>query len=215
MTGVRVTVCAILLAGCATRSHRASTDSHDLDGIASWYGPGFAGRATASGETYDPRDMTAAHKTLPFGTRVLVRNLDNDRTVWVRINDRGPFVDGRIIDLSRAAAESIDMVGPGTARVRLRLAAATSDRRDTPVHPRADATTTSWWVQVGAFADRANAEALEARLRADGRRSRLQSTDAYHRVQLGPFTTREAATGAAASLAADGYPTQLIADHDD
>lgn len=88
-------------------------------GIASWYGPGFHGRTTANGETYDMEAMTAAHKTLAFGTMVRVDHLDNGRSVRVRINDRGPFVDGRIIDLSRRAARELDMLGAGIARVRV------------------------------------------------------------------------------------------------
>lgn len=90
-------------------------------GAASWYGPGFAGRRTANGEIFDPSQLTAAHRSLPFGTQLRVINLDNGRSVTVRINDRGPFVRGRIIDLSRAAAERIGMVGSGTAQVRLEL----------------------------------------------------------------------------------------------
>ena len=81
-------------------------------GIASWYGPGFHGKHTASGEVYDMEDMTAAHKRLPFGTVVRVDNLDNGRATEVRINDRGPFVHDRVIDLSRAAAREIEMLGP-------------------------------------------------------------------------------------------------------
>ncbi len=88
-------------------------------GMASWYGPGFAGRRTANGEIFDPSQLTAAHKELPFNTLVRVHNLDNGSSVVVRINDRGPFVHGRIIDLSRAGAEAIGMIGSGTARVRL------------------------------------------------------------------------------------------------
>lgn len=88
-------------------------------GIASWYGPGFHGRTTANGETYDMDAMTAAHKTLAFGTIVRVDNLENGRSVRVRINDRGPFVDGRIIDLSRRGARELDMLGSGIARVRV------------------------------------------------------------------------------------------------
>lgn len=88
-------------------------------GMASWYGPGFAGRRTANGEIFDPSQLTAAHKELPFNTLVRVHNLDNGSSVVVRINDRGPFISGRIIDLSRAGAEAIGMVGSGTARVRL------------------------------------------------------------------------------------------------
>ena len=91
------------------------------DGLASWYGPKFAGRQTANGEIFDPSQLTAAHKTLPFGTQVRVTNLNNGRSVVVRINDRGPFKPGRVIDLSRAAAERIGMIGSGTAPVSLEL----------------------------------------------------------------------------------------------
>ena len=91
------------------------------DGLASWYGPNFAGRQTANGEIFDPSQLTAAHKTLPFGTQVRVTNLNNGRSVVVRINDRGPFKPGRVIDLSRAAAERIGMIGSGTAPVSLEL----------------------------------------------------------------------------------------------
>ncbi|MDA0699585.1 MAG: septal ring lytic transglycosylase RlpA family protein [bacterium] len=90
-----------------------------FEGLASWYGPGFAGRRTASGEVFDPSQLTAAHKTLPFGTRVRVTNLDNGRSVEVRITDRGPFKPNRVIDLSRGAAEAIDMVRSGIAPVRI------------------------------------------------------------------------------------------------
>lgn len=87
--------------------------------MASWYGNPFHGRATASGETYDMEAMTAAHPTLPFGTRVRVENLDNGRSATVTINDRGPFVKDRILDVSRKAARELGMLGPGTARVRI------------------------------------------------------------------------------------------------
>lgn len=106
-------------------SSRAAALPEDLvaddasQGEASWYGPGFHGNPTASGETYDMHELTAAHRTLPLGTRALVRNLDNDRTVVVRINDRGPFVDGREIDLSYAAAHQIGMLSPGLAKVEV------------------------------------------------------------------------------------------------
>ncbi len=88
-------------------------------GIASWYGNPFHGRQTANGEIYDMNKLTAAHKKLPFNTKVRVTNLTNGKSVIVRINDRGPFVKGRIIDLSRKAARRIDMIGPGTAKVQL------------------------------------------------------------------------------------------------
>jgi rare lipoprotein A len=90
-------------------------------GVASWYGPGFHGRRTANGEVYDQYELTAAHQTLPLGTRALVTSITNGRSVEVRINDRGPFVDGRIVDLSYAAARVIGMIGPGTMPVRLEV----------------------------------------------------------------------------------------------
>ncbi|MFO8173428.1 MAG: septal ring lytic transglycosylase RlpA family protein [Longimicrobiales bacterium] len=88
-------------------------------GVASWYGNPFHGRQTASGEVYDMDRLTAAHQTLPFGTRVRVENLDNGKSVILRVNDRGPFARGRILDVSRRAARELEMVGPGTARVRI------------------------------------------------------------------------------------------------
>lgn len=101
------------------------------DGVASWYGPKFAGRQTANGEIFDPSQLTAAHKTLPFGTQVRVTNLNNGRSVTVRINDRGPFKPGRVIDLSRAAAERVGMIGSGTAPVSLELVNSSAAQRPT------------------------------------------------------------------------------------
>jgi rare lipoprotein A len=91
------------------------------EGVASWYGPGFHGRRTSSGEIYDAGDTTAAHRTLPFDTIVRVVDTETEQTVYVRINDRGPYVGDRIIDLSRAAAEALGMLDSGTAHVRLEL----------------------------------------------------------------------------------------------
>jgi rare lipoprotein A len=114
----------VLSSGCslATRPNppapfpeRGQTET----GIASWYGPDYHGRTTANGETYDMEAMTAAHRTLAFGTVVRVDHLGSGRSIRVRINDRGPFVDGRIIDLSRRAARELDMIGSGLARVRV------------------------------------------------------------------------------------------------
>ncbi|MGC9529285.1 MAG: septal ring lytic transglycosylase RlpA family protein [Candidatus Bipolaricaulaceae bacterium] len=101
----------------------AYTAQYDEVGIASWYGPNFHGKTTANGELYDMYAFTAAHKTLPFGTVVEVVDLETGRSVVVRINDRGPFVAGRIIDLSRAAAEALGMVERGITRVGLRVLA--------------------------------------------------------------------------------------------
>ena len=104
----------------ATVGKKASKNEIET-GVASWYGPNFHGKLTANGEIYDMDGMTAAHRTLPFGSEVVVENLDNGKKTRVRINDRGPFAKDRIIDLSRAAATEVDMIGPGTANVRLFL----------------------------------------------------------------------------------------------
>ncbi len=102
-----------VLAGCAPK--------YTEQGLASWYGPGFVGKRTASGERFVPCKRTAAHLTLPFGTRVKVTNLTNGRTVRVRVNDRGPYVQGRIIDLSRSAAAALGMVRAGVVEVRIEV----------------------------------------------------------------------------------------------
>lgn len=117
---VALCTCVVAAGGCSGVRGPASGRVIER-GVASWYGGEFHGRSTANGERYDMHRLTAAHKTLPFGTVVEVRNLDNGRSVRVRINDRGPFVRGRIIDLSYAAAREIEMIGPGTARVELVL----------------------------------------------------------------------------------------------
>jgi rare lipoprotein A len=122
-------------------------------GNASWYGDPYHGRRAASGEIYDMEQFTAAHRTLPFQTWVEVTNLSNGRQVAVRINDRGPFVDGRIIDLSLAAARAVDMVRAGVAPVRLRIVSAPQGPLTPPVPAAA-----SYTVQAGAFADQWRAE---------------------------------------------------------
>jgi len=116
--------CALLLSACApaareTRDLPRQPPGFPQEGVASWYGPGFHGRTTASGERFDQDALTAAHPSLPFDTRVRVVNLRNRREVVLRINDRGPFHDGRIIDVSRAAARRLGLIGPGTGRVRV------------------------------------------------------------------------------------------------
>jgi rare lipoprotein A len=105
------------------RKKSSKPAKHALNGTASWYGPRFHGKKTASGEIYDQRKLTAAHKTLPLGTKARVTNLDNGSSVEVEINDRGPFIEGRIIDLSRAAAGALGFVESGTAPVQVELIA--------------------------------------------------------------------------------------------
>jgi rare lipoprotein A len=119
-------------------------------GLASWYGHPYHGRPAADGEIYDMETMVAAHRTLPFQTSVRVRNLRNDKTVDVRIIDRGPFVQGRIIDLSHAAAKEIDLLGPGVAQVEITILG-------TPAVPEP----ALFAVQIGAFREKANADRAE------------------------------------------------------
>ena len=140
------------------------------EGVASWYGRKFHGKKTSSGEIYNMYDETAAHKTLPFGTRVRVENLSNQKEVVVRIMDRGPFVKQRIIDLSYVAAKKTGLVGPGTARVRLTALSKQVGmvRAGTTRKPLVEATDFNkgrFTIQVGAFQERENAERLAARLR--------------------------------------------------
>lgn len=124
-------------------------------GVASWYGKPYDGRQAADGEIYDMETMVAAHRTLPFQTMVRVRNVKNDKTVDVRIIDRGPFVNGRIIDLSHAAARAIDLIGPGFGPVELTILA-------TPAS--AAAVVAQFGVQVGAFREEANADRMQERM---------------------------------------------------
>ena len=170
-------------------------------GVASWYGRDFHGLATSSGETYDMHAMTAAHTTLPLPTWVEVTNLANGKRVVVKVNDRGPFVDNRIIDLSYAAATALDMVGPGTTRVEVRTVAPPLDafRAGSAVaavsapSPQAQGAVPAerMFLQIGAFADAENAERLVARLRASGFANPTVVSDPdagrrLHRVWLGP-----------------------------
>lgn len=145
-------------------------------GQASWYGPRFHGRRTASGERYDMHALTAAHRTLPFGTRIQVRNLENGESVLVRINDRGPFARGRIVDLSYAAAKAIGLVGPGMAEVEISVVGAVAP-------PGAQFLT----VQVGAFREIERASALRDRLVSEGLAAEVRSDATWHRVQIGHF----------------------------
>jgi rare lipoprotein A len=124
-------------------------------GLASWYGRPYHGRQAADGEIYDMETLVAAHRTLPFQTRVRVRNMSNDKSVEVRIIDRGPFVNGRIIDLSHAAAQQIDLIGPGVGQVEVTVLGA-------PANPEA----AQFAVQVGAFREKANADRAEQNMLA-------------------------------------------------
>ncbi|NWF83334.1 MAG: septal ring lytic transglycosylase RlpA family protein [Bryobacteraceae bacterium] len=159
-----VTLAAVFSAACARKKPAPRPPpppplGWTESGIASWYGHPYHGRKAANGETYDMDKLTAAHRTLPFGALVEVENRDNGRKTTVRITDRGPFVDGRIIDLSHAAAREIGMIGPGTARVRLTLIGYGPPREIESAFEAG-----AFAVQAGAFASRANAEAMKERL---------------------------------------------------
>jgi rare lipoprotein A len=193
-----------------------SSDGYSARGIASWYGRDFHGLATSSGETYNMHAMTAAHTTLPIPTWVEVTNLANGKRVVVKVNDRGPFVDNRLIDLSYAAALELDMVRNGTARVEVRALGAapvaeppvseppvtTTASAQPPLAPpvltapiavpAGESAAQPLFVQVGAFGDRANATRLVERLQVNGFANAFVVTDGdgrrvLHRVRLGPL----------------------------
>jgi peptidoglycan lytic transglycosylase len=156
------------------------------EGNASWYGEPFHGRRASNGEIYDMYKLTAAHRTLPFETMVRVTNLSNGKSTTVRITDRGPFIENRIIDLSLAAAREIDSVGPGVVPVRVEV-----------LSPGIDPTSGFFTVQVGAFKDRGNAERLRDRLNASYSPIFIQQYDApegiFYRVRVGKISGEDAA----------------------
>jgi len=176
-------------------------------GIASWYGDEFHGRQTSSKEIFDQNDLTAAHRTLPFGTVLLVTNLDNGRQVTVRINDRGPFLKDRIIDLSYAAAKMLDMVGPGTARVRIEVI---GFKKGEAAELKFQG---KYILQVGSFVNQENARSLFITLQKDFPSvyiSQYQSdSQVFYRVRLKADSENEAKE-IAQRLVRAGYPVLLI-----
>ena len=174
-------------------------------GTASWYGPGFNGHRTSSGEIYDQDDLTAASTLFPLGTRLLVTNLRDGCSVEVTINDHGPFVKGRAIDLSARAARVLGMVGPGTGRVRMEVLS-------TPLG--GPALGQRYFVQVGSFADRENAERVQQQFAArftDVHIEEAQTGETrYYRVRMGAFVTRQEAEDRASHLSGQGYPIVII-----
>jgi rare lipoprotein A len=161
-----------------TAAPNPAMSAYTEEGNASWYGLPFHGRRASNGEVYDMHKFTAAHRTLPFDTVVRVTNLSNGKSTVVRITDRGPFVDNRIIDLSMAAANEIDSIGPGVVPVRLDI-----------LSPGVDPTSGFFTVQIGAFRDRGNAERLRQRLNAAYSPIFIQRYDSpdglFYRVRVG------------------------------
>ena len=170
--------------------------------IASWYGHPYHGRHAANGEIYDMEKLTAAHRTLPFGTWVRVRNTVNGKTVDVRINDRGPFVDGRIIDLSRAAANAIDLIRPGIVKVRVEIIAR-------PASAEAEV----YGVQVGVFRTESNAKQLRDRMQGAYANTQIVRRDGPQptwRVLVGRESSHEAARALAARIRKDHGETFVV-----
>lgn len=172
-------------------------------GLASWYGHPYHGRAAANGEIYDMEKMTAAHRTLPFGTWVRVINLTNDKSVDVRIIDRGPFVDGRIIDVSHAAAQAIELIGPGVAQVRLDIIST----------PEISAVENWYAVQAGAFRDKDRAENLRSSLEREYGSARLvlrRGSPSLWRVLVGRERTEDGANTLALRVRQEVGPAFVV-----
>ncbi len=204
----------LFLAACSLPPSRvklppapASAGRVSQTGIASWYGPGFHGKATASGAIYDQNDLTAAHQTLPLGTRVMVTNLETGSSAEVTINDRGPFAKGRIIDLSYGAGKALGMIGPGTIPVRVEVI-------DGPNGIQSIRTSLDYTLQLGSFSQIENAQQLRDRLASSYAEVfivPLQAKDAtYYRVQLGTFSNRNAAEERARQLSQAGLPVIIV-----
>ncbi len=177
--------------------------------MASWYGPGFNGHQTSTGTIYDQEELTAASIAFPLGSRVMVTNLDNGRSVEVTITDRGPFVKGRKIDLSHKAARVIGMLDHGTAPVRISLVSKPAGSREVGAPMR-------YFVQVGSFSERRNAEQLRSKLAAYYADVHVDRLDAdhhrYYRVRMGAFASRSAAEARASDSARFGLPVVIVSE---
>jgi rare lipoprotein A len=179
-------------------------------GVASWYGPGFHGRTAASGTVYDQHELTAAHQTLPLGARVMVTNLNNGKSAEVTINDRGPFAKGRIIDLSYAAAQSLGMIGAGTAPVQLEVL--DGPFKIDKIRDRLDYT-----LQIGSFTDLENATKLKDQLgKGFAQPSEIAvvpfrtNNSTFYRVQAGIFSSRSDAEEKAKQFTGQGLPVVIM-----
>jgi rare lipoprotein A len=188
-------------------------------GIASWYGKDFHGRKTSNGETYDMHAQTAAHKLLPMNTYVLVKNLENGRETMVRINDRGPFVKGRIIDLSYSVAQELDIISKGTARVKITALGETAAfgkgrQRIERFLPHANLGRGEFFVQIGSFLDRGNAEKLQGQMVTWSRKAVIQPHEQegrrYYRVQVSAGNDLTQARRLERVLSEAGFPEAFV-----
>ncbi len=188
------------VAAPAAPVHRTS-----VVGVASWYGPGFNGHRTSSGEIYNQNDLTAASTVFPLGSRLRVTNLGNGESVDVTVNDHGPYVKGRDLDLSRLAARRIGIIGSGAARVRMVVL-------KTPAG--GPALGERYYVQVGSFADWRHADRVRARLEAKYRDVGIEtvgdSTARYYRVRMGSFESHQDAAARATRMIRLGYRAFVI-----
>ncbi|MFQ5329802.1 MAG: septal ring lytic transglycosylase RlpA family protein [Thermodesulfobacteriota bacterium] len=188
----------------------ASSDGYQQRGIASWYGKKFHGRKTANGETYNMHAMSAAHKTLPLGTYVKVTRLDTGDAITVRINDRGPFVRGRIIDLSYKAARGLHIVGEGTAPV---IVEALGEKRGDRYVTR-DYSVGEFTVQVGAFTVKNNALRLKEKLQRTYGHATIERYNGrsrtFYRVRVGRFSTLEEGEKARNAFEERGFVSPVV-----
>jgi rare lipoprotein A len=194
-----------------------SADGFVETGIASWYGKDFHGRKTSNGETYDMYAMTAAHKTLPMNVQLKVTNRDNGRSTVVRVNDRGPFVKGRIVDLSYSAAKELGVVGPGTAPVHIEALGYLDDANTgaTPQYRQlASYDVGPFMVQIGAFAVKENAYRLAEKLKSQYGSSAVAegwvNGQKFYRVRVGLYASMALADEALLRFEANGYPSSFI-----
>jgi rare lipoprotein A len=199
----------ILLSSCAISSYE--TYSRPGYAVASWYGPDFHGKPTSSGEIFDMNAMTCAHKEYPFGTKLKVTNLENNKTVYCIVNDRGPFVEGRDIDLSYAAAKKIDLIAQGTGRVRIEYMGRDTSYMKEVTYLSVEGILT---VQVGSFKEFSNAKRLKMALEFKYQNVYIQQAeingDTYYRVRIGKFSERDDVERLAKTLADEGYDALIL-----
>lgn len=197
---------ALLLAACSGGEARLraapASAAYEATGLASWYGEEVAGNRTASGERFDPGGLTAAHRTLPFGTLVEITLLDTGRSVVARVNDRGPGRRDRLIDLSRGAAQrlGLDRHPLSPVRIRVLAAGAVATRTAALLGAAAPIAPGRYWLQVASFSDPDRAAALAARLNGE-----VVAAGRLYRVRLGPLNSARAAERARDAAAAQGY----------
>jgi rare lipoprotein A len=209
--GLALILAGLFVEGCFTQRLPPSpppavlNTPHSVTGIASWYGPRFNGRRTSSGSVYDQEDMSAASMLFPLGTELIVTNLANGQSAEVLVNDHGPYVNGRDLDLSHRAAEVLGIIKPGVARVRMDVVSAP---------PGGPAFGPRYFVQVGSFTDAANAQRLRALLEHyyDDVRIVEATSEAnrYYRVRMGMFADRASAEQRALTVLRIGLRAVII-----